>query len=84
MSPAHSSASNSVVERRVQTDQGKVRVLRRAVEEWRGKLGMAHNIKPWLVEYASPYERLLGLAFGEKILWRRRAVSGNSSKLTDG
>ena len=85
MSTAYSSASNGVVERGVQTIQGHVRVLRSAVEEkWGVKLKTAHSILPWLVEYASFLinRDAAGLAFGEKILRRRRPVGGDLSKLT--
>ena len=74
-SPAHSSKSNGVVERGVQTIQGMVRTLRSAIEErWMVKLDPENALWTWLVEYAgwlvnraevghdgrTPYERLKG------------------------
>ena len=52
-SPAHSSESNGVIERGVQTIQGMVRTLRSAIEErWMVKLDPENALWTWLVEYA--------------------------------
>ena len=52
-SPVHSSKSNGIVERAVQSVQGVVRTLRSAVEEkWGVELEVDHAVWPWLVEYA--------------------------------
>ena len=52
-SPVHSSKSNGIVERAVQSVQGMVRTMRSAVEEkWGVKLEVEHVVLPWLVEYA--------------------------------
>ena len=74
-SPAHSSKSNGVIERGVQTIQGMVVTLRSAIEErWMVKLDPENALWTWLVEYAgwlvnraevghdgpTPYERLKG------------------------
>ena len=74
-SPAHSSKSNGVIERGVQTIQGMVRTLRSAIEErWMVKLDPENALWTWLVEYSgwlvnraevghdgrTPYERLKG------------------------
>ena len=53
-SPVHSSKSNGVIERAVQTVQGMVRTLRSALEEkWGVELPIEHPVWPWLVEYAA-------------------------------
>ena len=53
-SPVHSSKSNGVIERAVQTVQGMVRTMRSALEEkWGVELPIDHPIWPWLVEYAA-------------------------------
>ena len=52
-SPVHSSKSNGIVERAVQSVQGVIRTMRSAVEEkWGVKLEVDHAVWPWLVEYA--------------------------------
>ena len=52
-SPVHSSSSNGIIERAVQSVQGLVRTLRSAVEEgWGVKLEVDHKVWPWLVEIA--------------------------------
>ena len=53
-SPVHSSKSNGVIERAVQTVQGMVRTMRSALEEkWGVELPIEHPVWPWLVEYAA-------------------------------
>ena len=74
-SPVHSSKSNGVIERGVQTVQGMVRTLRSALEEkWQVTLDVEHAVWTWLIEYAAwlvnraevghdgktPYERIKG------------------------
>ena len=50
-SPVHSSKSNGVVERAVQSVQGMVRTLRSAVgERWGVRLEIEHAVWPWMVE----------------------------------
>ena len=52
-SPVHSSKSNGIVERAVQSVQGLIRTMRSAVEEkWGVKLEVDHAVWPWLVECA--------------------------------
>ena len=53
-SPVHSSKSNGVIERAVQTVQSMVRTMRSALEEkWGVELPIEHPVWPWLVEYAA-------------------------------
>jgi hypothetical protein len=52
-SPVHSSKSNGIIERSVQSVQGMIRTMRSALEEkWGVKLEVEHRVWPWLVEYA--------------------------------
>ena len=74
-SPVHSSASNGIVERGIQSVQGQVRTMRNAVEaKYGARLEVHHPIWCWLAEYAghlitrfevgldgkTPYERIKG------------------------
>ena len=53
-SPVHSSKSNGIIERSVQSVQGMIRTMRSALEEkWGVKLEAEHRVWPWLVEYAA-------------------------------
>ena len=53
-SPVHSSKSNGVVERAVQTVQGMIRTMRSALEDkWGVKLSIGHPVWTWMVEYAA-------------------------------
>jgi hypothetical protein len=53
-SPVHSSKSNGIIERAVQSVQGVIRTMRSALEEkWGVKLDAEHMVWPWLVEYAA-------------------------------
>ena len=53
-SPVHSSKSNGVVERAVQSVQGMIRTMRSALEDkWGVKLGIGHPVWSWMVEYAA-------------------------------
>ena len=52
-SPVHSSKSNGVIERGVQTAQGMIRTLRSALEDrWGVKLDTDHAVWSWMAEYA--------------------------------
>ena len=52
-SPVHSSKSNGVVERAVQSVQGMIRTMRSALEEkWKVKLEADHVVWSWMAEYA--------------------------------
>ena len=90
-SRAHSSLSNGVIERGVQTIQGMVRTLRSAIEEqWMVKLDPENALWTWLVEYAgwlvnrsevghdgrTPYEWLTATGDGD---WGGRDVEEETS-----
>ena len=53
-SPAGSSQSNGLIERAIQDVEGQVRTMKLAFESHLGeKIQSAHNMVPWLVEYAA-------------------------------
>ena len=53
-SPVHSSKSNGIIERAVQTVQGMVRTYRDALEiRYEMKVCGAHQFLPWIVEHAA-------------------------------
>ena len=103
-SQKHSSQSNGIVERAVQSVEAQMRVIRSAIEEkMEVKIGGKHAIWAWVAEYSSyllnrfevgkdgktAYERckgkkakVLGLEFGEGILWKRRPIGGKLAKLS--
>ena len=53
-SPVHSSKSNGLIERAIQTVQGQIRTMKSALEDkWGVELEINHPLWPWLVEYAA-------------------------------
>ena len=53
-SPVHSSKSDGLIERAIQTVQGQIRTMKSALEDkWGVELKIDHPVWPWLVEYAA-------------------------------
>ena len=53
-SPVHSSKSNGIIERAIQTVQGMIRTIRSSIEDkWEVKIKTSHPIWPWIAEHAA-------------------------------